>query len=105
MQRDLSTINKEYEQSSVDPWGSDWRGSLALWHDFCTEKILEFIQARFDSTTSLAIADIGCGSGILSEKIYKKIREKYHISEYIAGDVSAAAIAKATRIFPDSAIK
>ncbi|MBS1537990.1 MAG: class I SAM-dependent methyltransferase [Bacteroidetes bacterium] len=99
MQRDLKKINQEYEQSEIDPWGSDWRGSLALWHKFCTEKVISNLKTNLEHTQKLKIADIGCGSGILTEKLYKAISNEFNISQYDAVDVSVAAIEKAKKIF------
>jgi 2-polyprenyl-3-methyl-5-hydroxy-6-metoxy-1,4-benzoquinol methylase len=99
MQRDLKKINLEYELSEVDPWGSDWRGSLALWHDYCIDKVLSSMDAASFAGRDITIADIGCGSGILTEKLYTSISNKFTIAQYNALDVSSAAIEKAKRIF------
>lgn len=104
MQRDLEKINQEYQQSQVDPWGSDWRGSLALWHDFCKENVLNSVQEQFDSST-IAVLDIGCGSGILTEKLYETLSQHFSIQEYLGVDVSTAAIDKANRIFGNSSVR
>ncbi|GAB1430013.1 hypothetical protein MASR2M18_08460 [Ignavibacteria bacterium] len=104
MRRNIEQINKNYETSKVDQWGSDWRGVYVIWHDYCIKHILSELSGRQFSDAPLSILDIGCGSGILSEKIYIGISSKYSIKEYIGADVSASAIQKAIKLFPNTRI-
>src|SRR5882757_1847362 len=99
MKRDINKINLEYEQNKFDVWGSEWRGSLALWHIFCINKVLSSLNANFNTSDSIRVADIGCGSGILTEKLNTTISKEFKINLYKAVDVSSSAIEKANRIF------
>lgn len=105
MQRDINQINEQYRSSKVDPWGAEWRGSMMVWHNFCINSVLESIRDRFSPNSEISILDIGCGSGVLSEKLYQSLTSEYRVSRYVGADVSAAAIEKADTIFPDSNIE
>lgn len=104
MRRDLEQINNNYNKSKVDQWGSDWRGSLAFWHQFCVDKVISFLDSYHDSQEALNILEIGCGSGVFTEKINTAISSKYTINTYLAVDVSSKAIEKAKLLFPNSNI-
>ncbi len=98
MQRDLAQINRDYETYEVDQWSSDWRGSLALWHDLCIAHIMEDMKKQFDRSSSISILDIGCGSGILTEKIYFALSQYFVNIEYTAVDIAEKAIEKAYKL-------
>lgn len=105
MRRSLDQINSNYRKSKVDQWGSDWRGSLAFWHTFCIRTIIQAINEQPHlSNKSLSILEIGCGSGVLTEKVSAALSKYYAINHYLAVDVSSGAIDKAKQIFPKTIV-
>lgn len=102
MRRDLAQININYHKSKVDQWGSDWRGSLAFWHQFCIDSVMLYLDSYHDASVPLNILEIGCGSGVFTEKINAALSSKYTITSYLAADVSSKAIEKAKLLFPNS---
>jgi SAM-dependent methyltransferase len=105
MHRSLDQINSNYQKSKVYQWGSEWRGSLASWHTFCINTIIQAISEQyFLQNKPLSILEIGCGLEILTEKVAAAIRTTYSVKDYLAVDVSSNSIDKAKQIFPDTAV-
>lgn len=105
MRRSLEQINSNYQKSKVDQWGSDWRGSLAFWHTFCIDIISkEVSKQQYLLNKPLSILEIGCGSGVLTEKVAGALKKACKIDHYLAVDVSSIAINKAKEIFPNTTV-
>lgn len=104
MQKDTAFFDELYNNSKKDPWGADWRGTIAVWHDFCLKCITEATDSSLVNLDSISVLDIGCGSGILTEMIYSLLAKKYKINNYKAVDISTNAILKAKSLFPESKV-
>jgi len=105
VKRSLQRINEQYIATETDPWGIDWRGTMAIRNRFYERMVAEAIGGLEPRPAELRILDVGCGSGLLSEQLRSSISEGNTIDRYLAVDVSESAIARARSLHPQSVIE
>jgi 2-polyprenyl-3-methyl-5-hydroxy-6-metoxy-1,4-benzoquinol methylase len=104
MRYSLNEINAEYDAVSTDPWGVDWRGTMALRNRFYSSTVVRTLKQADRPPAGLDVLDIGCGSGILTEQLFRSISQSQPVKRYVAVDVSTSAIARAKSLHPHSQI-
>jgi len=104
MRRSLDEINSQYDAASTDPWGVDWRGTMAMRNRCYIKTVVKALKQTDRTRAGIEVLDIGCGSGILTEQLFRSISQSQPVKRFLAVDVSSSAISRAKSLHPHSKI-
>lgn len=105
MKRTVAEIDKHYRSVEVDPWGVDWRGTMAVRNRFYARIVADALNRVETQEESVRLLDVGAGSGILSEHLWNVARHVRPVGRYLAVDVSPVAVSRAKALHPRSRIE